>query len=198
MSSQRVRHLAQAEGLLFDLGDQGVADHDLRHSSGEFQNVVPHPVRRLLVRGKCFIGAVKSADSDQQIWAAIEQIVAPEAGHLSQQGQEPSSTRRANSSTEPCLTLYFLMLVNMFFPVTGSLAGSPRPCRETVRCIIARHVPARLMIEPNTANLIETIRTVGRFSRWASRSMAPRGSTAEPISDLLRFAAPASPGRRVF
>jgi hypothetical protein len=103
--------------LLSYLGDQGVADHDLWHPLGEFENVVPHPVRRLLIGGKRFIRAVKPADSDQHVWATIEQIIAPESGHLSQQGKKPSCTRRASSSAEPCLTLYFLTLVNMFFPV---------------------------------------------------------------------------------
>jgi len=65
------------------------------------------------------------------------------------------------------------MLVNMFFPVTGSLAGSPRPGRETVQRIIAPHVPARLRIEPNTANLIEAVRTVGRFPRCVGRGDGP-------------------------
>jgi hypothetical protein len=74
--------------LLSYLGDQGVADHDLWHPLGEFENVVPHPVRRLLIGGKRFIRAVKPADSDQHVWATVEQIIAPESGHLSQQGQE--------------------------------------------------------------------------------------------------------------
>jgi hypothetical protein len=44
-------------------------------------------------------------------------------------GTKPSFTRRASSSTEPRLTLYFLMLVNMFLPVdrrTGPTLFSAR------------------------------------------------------------------------
>jgi hypothetical protein len=101
---------AQAEGLLSYLGDQGVADHDLRHPLGEFQDVVPHPVRRLLV-------------------------VATGA---------------------------------------SSLAESPRSGRETVRSIVARHVLARLRIDPITVDLIETVQTVERFP--AGRVMPPAQS----------------------
>jgi len=64
------------------------------------------------------------------------------------------------------------MLVNMVFPVTGSLVGSPRPGRETVRPIIAPQRPARLRIKPNTANLIKTVQTVERFP--AGRVDGPR------------------------
>src|SRR4051812_10157379 len=71
--------------LLFDLGNQGIADHDLRHPPRKFKDVIPHPVRGLFVRGKRLIRAVKPADSDQHVLAAIEQIIAPESRHLSQQ-----------------------------------------------------------------------------------------------------------------
>src|SRR3978361_1370120 len=35
-----------------------------RHPFGEFEDVVPHPVRRFLVGGKRFVGAVKPVDRD--------------------------------------------------------------------------------------------------------------------------------------
>ena len=58
--------------LLFDLGNQRVADHDLRHPLGEFEDIVPHPVSRFLIGGKCLVRAVKYADGDQHIGTAIK------------------------------------------------------------------------------------------------------------------------------
>ena len=58
-------------GSLFDLGDQDIAHHDLRHSSGELHNVIPHPVGRPFVGDERFIRAVKHADGDNHIWAAM-------------------------------------------------------------------------------------------------------------------------------
>jgi hypothetical protein len=78
------------------------------------------------------------------------------------------------------------MLVNMFFAVTDSLAGSPRPCLETIRCIIARHVPARLRIEPNTAILIETVQTVEHFP--VGRVMPPLGPESRTHAALAAVA----------
>ena len=37
------RRPAGGRAWLFHLGNQGVADHDLRHPLGEFENIVPHP-----------------------------------------------------------------------------------------------------------------------------------------------------------
>ena len=68
----------EKRALLFDLGNQGVADHDLWHPLGEFEDIVPHPVRRLLIGGKCLVRAVKYADGDQHVRAAVKQIIAPE------------------------------------------------------------------------------------------------------------------------
>jgi hypothetical protein len=74
--------------LLFDLGDQDVADHDLGHPLGEFEDIFSHPVRRPLIGGKRLVRAVKHADGDQHVRSAIEQIVAPEPLQLSHHGHE--------------------------------------------------------------------------------------------------------------
>ena len=75
------RRPAGGRAWLFHLGNQGVADHDLRHPLGEFENIVPHPIRRLLIGGKCLVRAVKYADCDQHVRAAIKQMIGPEPLH---------------------------------------------------------------------------------------------------------------------
>ena len=63
--------------------------------------------------GKCLIRAVKYADGDQHIRAAVKQIIAPESRICRIMGTKPSRTRLASCSAEPRLTLDFLMLANM-------------------------------------------------------------------------------------
>jgi hypothetical protein len=72
-------------GWLLDLGDQDIAHQDLRHSSGELHDVVPHPVGGLFVGDERFIRAVEHADGDNHIGAAIEQIVPSEPLQLAHQ-----------------------------------------------------------------------------------------------------------------
>jgi hypothetical protein len=74
--------------LLSDLGDQGVADHDLRYPLCEFKAVVPHPVCRFLIGGKRLVRAVEHADGDQHARAAIEKLIAFESWYLSHRGHE--------------------------------------------------------------------------------------------------------------
>jgi hypothetical protein len=104
---------------LLDLGDKGIAHHDFWHAPRELQDIVPHPIGGLFVRSKRCIGAIEDADSDQQIRAAIEEIIALASGTKS------ACTRLANSSTEPRLTLYFRTLANILrSPSVGTDLGS--------------------------------------------------------------------------
>jgi hypothetical protein len=63
--------------LLLDLGNQDVARYDFWHAFGEFQDVVPHPIRGDFIGGKRFMRAVKDSDADEDIGATVQQIVSP-------------------------------------------------------------------------------------------------------------------------
>ena len=67
-------------------------------------------------RGKLFVRVIEYADGDEHVRPAIKQIVPFQPCIPRISGTKPSFTRRANSSTIPRLTLYFLMLANMFLP----------------------------------------------------------------------------------
>jgi hypothetical protein len=69
-----------------------------------------------------FVRAVEHTNGDQSIWTAIEQIIAPETLDLPHQGYEALSHTSSKFLPQPRLTLYFLMLVNMF-PPSGSARG---------------------------------------------------------------------------
>src|SRR4051794_21684457 len=72
-------------GLLPDLGDQNIADHDFGHPFGELQDVVPDPLGCRFVGSERFICAVEHADGNEHVRPPIEQIVAPETRYLSHQ-----------------------------------------------------------------------------------------------------------------
>src|SRR3954468_1841132 len=69
--------------MLFHLRNYHVTHKDLRCSCRGIQDVIPDPIRGLLVGSKRSIRVVKYADSNEHFWATIHQIVAPETGHVS-------------------------------------------------------------------------------------------------------------------
>ena len=87
------------------------------------EDIVPHPVRRLLIGGKRLVRAVEYAHGDQHVRAASKQIIGPEPLDFIM-GTKPSRTRLARCSAEPRLTLYFLMLANIALPSRSASQGT--------------------------------------------------------------------------
>jgi hypothetical protein len=62
-------------GLLFDLSDQHVAHHDLRHPARELHDVVSNPVRGLRVEHQSLVSGVENADGNDRARPAVEQLL---------------------------------------------------------------------------------------------------------------------------
>ena len=126
--------------MLRNLGDQNVANHDLRQTFHGSQNVVPYPFGRGLVGNQRILGSLEHADGDKNIRAAVEQMITSEASQLAHQSfgkrgviVNPESACGSKEVDRPLSR----------FPLRGQAgAGGFPPRRDTCRASQNRwHVP---------------------------------------------------------